>query len=85
MGPFAQEIHTSPAMAKEETEAEAYVTVSTPLPEKLVTLLPSGETVAPAAATEEARADVTATIKVEPKDGVVIEEGTSEASGERCF
>lgn len=85
MGPSAPEIYTSPAMAADDTETEAYVAASTTIPERFVTPRLSMETVAPAAATEEARADVTVTVETKPKNGVVIDEGTNETSGERRF
>lgn len=77
MGPSAEGTDTTPAT----TEMEADVAASTTLTEDLVTLHPSVETEAPAAATEEAKVDVTTA--AETKNEVVIEEGTNEASGER--
>lgn len=72
----------TPATVKTNTEEDKIPVAATVATEPFSTELPV-KTAAPAAATEEARAEVTAPAEAEPKNEVVIEEGTDEASGEK--
>lgn len=82
--PVPQGTDATATMITEEAKISE-IPVSTTATEHFVTELHVVETAAPAAATDKAGAGVTKAADAKPKDGVVIEEGTDEASGEkRC-
>lgn len=92
LGPEATTVESAPegidttvVMNKEEDKAisEIPVAASTAAPTEFVTERHAVVTAAPTAATEGARAEVTTAAEAKPKDEVVIEEGTDEASGEK--
>lgn len=84
VGPAPVGTATTVLMNKEEDAiSEIPVAASTAAPIELVTELQAVVTSAPAAATEEARPEVTTAAEAKPKNEVVIEEGTDEASGEK--
>lgn len=84
--PVLQGTNATTTMITEEAKiSEIPVAASTAATEHFVTELHVVETATLAAATEGAGAVVTKAANAKPKDGVVIEEGTDEASGEkRC-
>lgn len=85
VGPAPEGADTTVAMNKEEDEtiSDSPVTASTAAATEFVTEPHAVVTGAPAAATEEARAEVTTAAEAKTKDALVIEEGTDEASGEK--
>lgn len=87
VGPAPEGIETTVVMNKEEDAiSEIPVAASTAAPIEFVTerdAVVTAAPAAPAAPTEEARAEVTTAADAKPKNKVVIEEGTDEASGEK--
>lgn len=71
---------------EEDAISEIPVAASTAAPIEFITerhAVVTAAPAAPAAPTEEARAEVTTAADAKPKNEVVIEEGTDEASGEK--
>lgn len=79
--PAPEGIETTVVMNKEEDAiSEIPVAASTAAPIEFITERHAVVTAAPAAPTEEARAEVTTAADAKPENEVVIEEGTDEAS-----
>lgn len=83
-GPSTDDENTTEGGTVAEVDTQAPEASTQHAPESHpATVPPPVETAPPAAATEEAGAVATAAAEAKPKDDVVIEEGTDEASGEK--